>query len=335
MKRKNALMAITLASVLILSGFSTPAFAATEILYMVSKGGDTQSPSQLWTVDTTTGIATPLPSPVGFEACTSMDFVAGVLHAACESVTIFGLFTENGLISIDHLTGIGTAIGNNGGGQNYGGMSTHPISAILYAFAPAAFSTSPGLGTMSLGTGLFTSIGGVVSGGGNGLAFASDGTLYIARDDGSATPDTINTVSIASGAETPSATIGYVSPLSDGDRTTAMDFSVTNTLWAAIKVGSGGGGTGGGQNTGDTYLATINPTTGAMNTPVLIKDIGGTAIVGVDGIAFLIDVPVGGFDVSINTSALLLAGVQSVSMWMIPVILAGIGIGVFVIKRRN
>jgi len=44
---------------------------------------------------------------------------------------------------------------------------------------------------------------------------------------------------------------------------------------------------------------------------------------------------VGGTDVSINSSALLLAGVQSVSMWMIPVVIAGIGIGIFVIKRRN
>jgi len=44
---------------------------------------------------------------------------------------------------------------------------------------------------------------------------------------------------------------------------------------------------------------------------------------------------VGGFDVSINTSSLLLAGVQSVSMWMIPVVIAGVGIGIFVIKRRQ
>jgi len=44
---------------------------------------------------------------------------------------------------------------------------------------------------------------------------------------------------------------------------------------------------------------------------------------------------VGGSDVSINTSALLLAGVQSISMWMIPVVIAGAGIGLFVIKRRN
>ncbi len=47
------------------------------------------------------------------------------------------------------------------------------------------------------------------------------------------------------------------------------------------------------------------------------------------------DVPIGGTFVPIDQSALLLAGVQSISMWMIPVILAGIGIGVFVIKRRN
>jgi len=46
-------------------------------------------------------------------------------------------------------------------------------------------------------------------------------------------------------------------------------------------------------------------------------------------------VTVGGSDVTINTSALLLAGVQSISMWMIPVVIAGIGIGVFVIKKRK
>ena len=44
---------------------------------------------------------------------------------------------------------------------------------------------------------------------------------------------------------------------------------------------------------------------------------------------------VGGFNVPIDQSALLLAGVQSISMWMIPVVIAGIGIGVFVIKRKK
>ena len=60
-------------------------------------------------------------------------------------------------------------------------------------------------------------------------------------------------------------------------------------------------------------------------------------------IAFSIDVElmpmmppdeiIGGEIIPINTTALLLAGVQSVSMWMIPVVVSGIGIGVFVIMK--
>jgi len=45
--------------------------------------------------------------------------------------------------------------------------------------------------------------------------------------------------------------------------------------------------------------------------------------------------PIGGTLIPIDTTALLLAGVQSISMWMIPVVVAGIVIGVFVIKRRK
>jgi len=48
-----------------------------------------------------------------------------------------------------------------------------------------------------------------------------------------------------------------------------------------------------------------------------------------------LDQVIGGEILPINTSALLLAGAQSISMWMIPVVIAGAGIGVFVIKRRR
>ena len=44
---------------------------------------------------------------------------------------------------------------------------------------------------------------------------------------------------------------------------------------------------------------------------------------------------IGGISIPMDTSALLLAGVSSISMWMIPVVIAGVGIGVFVIKRRK
>jgi len=288
MDRKNRYLALIVSLVLI-SGtispaFVTPAFATTETLYMVSKGGGSGGPSQLWTLDKTTGIATPLANPVGFVACSSMDFVFGVLHAACESSIFGGDGTENGLISIDHLTGIGTAIGSNGGFFNYGGMSTHPTTGTLYAFQTSGPGTASGLGTMNLVSGLFTALGTLDLLGGNGMAFSPGGTLYIARADTSG-PDTINTVNLGNGDETVSGTIGYNGALADDDKTTAMDFDGTGTLWAAIKKGDGG-------TSADTYLATIVPTgasAGDMNTPVLIKDVAGDAIVGVDGIAFLED----------------------------------------------
>jgi len=44
---------------------------------------------------------------------------------------------------------------------------------------------------------------------------------------------------------------------------------------------------------------------------------------------------VGGTEIPIDTTTLLLAGVQSISMWMIPVVAAVVVIGVFVIKRRQ
>jgi len=46
-------------------------------------------------------------------------------------------------------------------------------------------------------------------------------------------------------------------------------------------------------------------------------------------------VAVGGEILPINSMALMLAGVQSISMWMIPVVVAGAGIGVFVIMRTR
>jgi len=46
-------------------------------------------------------------------------------------------------------------------------------------------------------------------------------------------------------------------------------------------------------------------------------------------------VSIGGTFIPIDTSALVLAGAASISMWMIPVVVAGIGVAVFVIKRRN
>jgi len=44
---------------------------------------------------------------------------------------------------------------------------------------------------------------------------------------------------------------------------------------------------------------------------------------------------IGGTIIPLDTTALLLAGAQSISMWMIPVVISGAGIGVFVIMRTR
>jgi len=65
-----------------------------------------------------------------------------------------------------------------------------------------------------------------------------------------------------------------------------------------------------------------------------IPDMADITDIFIDTVSFD-DVEVGGTFVPIDNSALILAGAQSISMWMIPVVIAGIGIGVFVIKRRK
>jgi len=44
---------------------------------------------------------------------------------------------------------------------------------------------------------------------------------------------------------------------------------------------------------------------------------------------------IGGTMIPIDSTALLLAGAQMNAVWMIPVVVAGVGIGIFVIKRRK
>jgi|GEM_PF-4218560 len=106
-------------------------------------------------------------------------------------------------------------------------------------------------------------------------------------------------------------------------------------------------------NGGQTQLTDDNGPSvqsGSASTPVVAGDVFGFYIFSIDGgfgpgIFTMIDnfkgptcIPdeiIGGEIIPINTTALLLAGAQSVSMWMIPVVLSGIGIGVFVIKRKK
>ncbi|MGI0041204.1 MAG: hypothetical protein ACRD94_04485 [Nitrosopumilaceae archaeon] len=69
--------------------------------------------------------------------------------------------------------------------------------------------------------------------------------------------------------------------------------------------------------------------------------VSGGSFINLDGISgnqgeavFELDSPVGGKFIPINTVSLLLAGAQS-SMWLLPLMLSIIGIGIFVVSRKS
>jgi len=79
-------------------------------------------------------------------------------------------------------------------------------------------------------------------------------------------------------------------------------------------------------NGGDLYeISTVNGLASLVTSSGFLQVTGLT----------LVDIAVGGTYIPIDKTALLLAGVQSISMWMIPVVIAGVGIGVFVVIRKK
>ncbi len=71
---------------------------------------------------------------------------------------------------------------------------------------------------------------------------------------------------------------------------------------------------------------------GTLTAPVDTTTFGGIFN---DNLPNQCDEPVGGTLIPIDTTTLLLAGMQSISMWLIPVVAAGVAIGIFMIKRRK
>jgi len=89
-------------------------------------------------------------------------------------------------------------------------------------------------------------------------------------------------------------------------------------------------GDGRGNGFAPLTLYSINPVTG-QTTAIGngLRELGDIDFFPLD------DIIIGGELIPLDTTALLLAGVQSISMWMIPVVVSGAGIGVFVIMRTR
>jgi hypothetical protein len=284
------------------------AYAQPTIYGMTTSGPS--GPSNFYQVDSATG-DTILIGPTGFSRCSAMDFdSSGTLWAVCggddpvrDAVTI----------TIDPDTGLGTEVSNppnfNTYGDAYTGMSFRNSDDVLFVY----LDPGDGVGTLDPLVGTLTELGDSFAGCcGNGMAFSSGDLLYHANDID------LNIIDKITGEAFFEFPLSYDSiSFDDFPRINGMDFDPqSEILYASIRTDAPA-----------SFFGTIDVLTG--NIVVL-----GPTINKLDAIAIAPQIVIGGELLSLDNSALLLAGVQSVSMWMIPVVVSGAGIGIFMIKRR-
>jgi len=312
-----ALAAISILLVTTLIPLTLPQASAASTLYGIAKSG--QGPSTLYSIDPTTGNSN-LIGAIGFNGCSAMDFLGTVLYATC-----FNSNNIHVLITINTANGQGQEVGpTNIGNLNWDrnpGMSFNPSDNVLFAFFLNSNNFAiHDVGTININTGQASSIGASgVDGGGNGLAFTSDSTLYHARTFGSTS--TLNTINQISGLSSTLHTVAWptfgntVFPIPN-----AMELDLSSGLIFASLGGTGSNARG---------LATIDPQTGVTNAI-------GITIDNLDSIAFLpMEQQVAGELLPLDNTALFLAGIQSMTVWMIPTVLGLAGVGVYLVKFRK
>ena len=246
------------------------ASAATSTLFGATAGGDGNTPSNFYSIDPSTGVAT-LIGPVGFRAVSAMDFnpSTGALYATGRRTVGSTLV----LMTIDPVTGAGTEVGPLGSGFNVQDMSFRNSDNKLFAYREGL------LITINTATGAATTIGLVDGfGSGNALAFSPTDILFHSNDN------ILSTINQTTAAKTLVTALHY--PTTGVPRVGAMDFRPgTSTLYGVVVTGGGG----------LVYLATIDTSTGNVTA------IGNTAP-RMDAIAWSIP-PVNEFDVCLQDDA--------------------------------
>ena len=137
--------------------------------------------SQLFTIDTTTGTATPVGAGIGFERCSAMDVdpATGIMYAVCERADGSDLSV---LITINLITGVGTEVGLTGAETvipdfvGTPGMSIRNSDSTLYAHLE-----DDEIVTIDLTTGVATDLSDPSIGcAGDAVAFSLGDILYLA-----------------------------------------------------------------------------------------------------------------------------------------------------------
>ena len=278
--------------------FPSLAFDHTTNTMFAGSGGGA---GNLYTVTTGNGatnlVAT---SNLGGAAIGGMDVnVAGTLYAAVNIVGDGGTGSDH-LATIDKNTGQATIIG--------------PFGNCVGTTLPFPHIPSDGSGSCT--------IDGI-----EGIAFDTLGNLWgVHSARGAAGAPGLYTINIGTGA------VAFSVPLLDALGAPAsggfvsIQYACDGTLFGGTARDSGGAGDGG-------FLATINPGTGIFT----LAPNGATGGTSLGGLAFGSSCGqlIGGSMVPMDKTALLLAGAQSISMWMIPVVIAGVSIGIFVVIRKK
>jgi len=292
------------------TSLSSPVYAGAPTTTLVGLGhSGSDGPSTFFTIDSSTGAATAV-GPTGFERCSAMDIDdAGTIFASCERTDGSD---DPVLITIDPSDGSGTEVGLTGADFDHlAGSSFRPSDGTLFGFD--ATSGDHRLRTIDTGSGLGSDVGstGLGSDGGNGITFVGDILYHIARDDGLHTLDQSLGTASAGTSMTYDPGFGNVK---------AMDTDVeTGIIWAIISSGGGGSPTSLGIVDVDSETVTE---VGPNDTEVPLDAI---AVVGLF---------VGGSLLSIDNTTLLLAGLQSNAIWMLPILAGAAGIGAYYIKTR-
>jgi hypothetical protein len=249
------------------------AYAQGEVLYGCN-GGEGGNPSNLYTIDPTTGAAT-LVGPMGMEAC------SGLASAANGALYAVGHDPDNpndwfSLFVVNPATGTATPIGESH--HSFGGDNSSRIADLSFRSDGRLFGyleSDDGLGYLNKATGAVTELGPTGVGCcGNGIAFSAGGVLFHSNEDA------LHTLNQTTGNATwvadhvwPEFTTRECPAMADkGDpRINALDFSSDGVLYGSLNCGKGG--------SGPNYLVTVNTANGVITE-------AGASVDGLDGIVF-------------------------------------------------
>jgi len=300
-----AMAAISILLVSALAPMNLPQASAASTLYGIEFPHTTVRTSTLYTIDPTTGNETPV-GPIGFEGCSAADFHPStlVLWAICvddedNTADLITINTSNGAGALVHTISLPN------GNIKVPDMSFRNSDGQLFIW----MELGDRLATVDIGTGIVTDLGSGTGGNGNGLAFSLGDTLFRTTGGGNA----LETLNQANGAPLTSIFISQ--------KHNAFDFDPSSGILYGTQISGSEGG--------PISLTTVDVNTG-VTTPI------GPMLDGFDAIAFLpMEQQVAGELLPLDTSALMIAGLTSMTVWMIPTVLGLAGAGVYLVKFRK